>query len=135
MSMETPEDEVVTVDEIRRYFSDRSFLPDPDQEVQFVLADEDVPIEKGQRLEMRGTTVPEKGKVVVALRPAKKFKYMFSLKFEANPVIEAHTVEEAEAKAYAMMRGVGVTRQATSGIFEDMPEYVAQEPLFLEEVE
>ncbi len=121
----------MTVDEIRRYFSDRSFLPDPDQEVQFVLADEDVPIEKGQRLEMRGTTVPEKGKVVVALRPARKFKYMFSLKFEANPVIEAYTLEEAEAKASEWMRHRAVVDTCTGDGDED---YVAQEPYFLEEV-
>jgi len=124
----------MTVDEIKRYFSDRNFLPNPDQEVQFVLADEGTPFEKGQRLEMRGTTVPETGKVIVALRPATKRKYMFSLKFEANPVIEAETFDDAEAKAREMMEHVGVTRQATSGVFEDIPEYVAQEPYFLEEV-
>ena len=124
----------MTAIELARYFSDRTFFTDPDQEVRFVLAPDDVPFEKGTKLEMRGSTVPKRGEAVVALRPAPKRKYMFSLKFEANPVIEAVSVEEAEKKAYEMMRGVGVTRQSTSGIFEDMPEYVAQEPYFLEEV-
>lgn len=124
----------MTASELARYFSDRKFFANPDQEVKFVLSPEDVPLEKGTKLEMRGSTVPERGEAVVAFRPAPIRKYMFSLKFEANPVIEAQTFEEAEKKASEMMRGVGVTRQATSGIFEDMPEYEAQEPYFLEEV-
>lgn len=124
----------MTARELTRHFSDRTFFKDPDQEVRFVFSPEDIPLEKGVRLEMRGATVPERGEAVVALRPAPKRKYMFSLKFEANPVIEAVSVEEAEKKAYEMMRNVGVTKQATPGIFEDMPEYEAQEPYFLEEV-
>lgn len=124
----------MTVREWAEYFADREFFPNPDQEVRFALSPEGVPLEKGMKLEKRGSTVPERGEAVVALYPAPKRKYMFSLKFEANPVIEAHTLEEAEKIAYEMMRGVGVTRQATSGIFEDVPEYEAQEPYFLEEV-
>lgn len=121
----------MTVDAIKRYFSDRGFLPNPDQEVRFVLADDGTPIEAGQRLEMRGTTVPETGDVVVALRPATKRKFMFSLKFESNPVIEAHTLEEAEKLAYEWMRHRAVVDTCTG---DGDPDYVAQEPYFLEEV-
>ena len=121
----------MTVRELEEYFK---FFPDPIQEVRFSLTPYGTPKEEEQTLELCGSTVPEAGPAVIVLRPLPVRKYMFSLKFEANPVIEAHTVEEAEAKAFEMMRGVGVTRQATSGIFEDMPEYEAQEPCFLEEV-
>ena len=124
----------MTASELARYFSDRKFFTNPNQEVRFVLSPEDVPIEKGTRLEMRGSTVPEAGEAVVALRPAPKRKYMFSLKFEANPVIEAQTLEEAEKMAFKMMRSVKVV-EYRSGIYEDHPDYVAQEPYFLEEVE
>lgn len=124
----------MTVKELEEYFGDRKFFPDPNQEVRFSLTPYGTPKEEEQTLELCGSTVPEANPAVVVLRPLPIRKYMFSLKFEANPVIEAHTVEEAETKAYEMMRGVGVTRQATSGIFEDLPEYVAQEPYFLEEV-
>lgn len=118
----------MTVREWANYFADREIFPNPDQHVRLVL-------DSGVRVELKGTTVPQDGgAAVMELKASPMRKYMFSLEFEANPVIEAHTVEEAEAKAYEMMRGVGVTRQATSGIFEDMPEYVAQEPYFLEEV-
>lgn len=58
-------------------------------------------------------------------------KYMFSLKFEANPVIEAHTVEEAEKKAFELMRHRAVVDVCTGDGDEG---YVAQEPCFLEEV-
>lgn len=121
----------MTASELTRYFSDRKFFADPDQEVRFVLSPEDVPLEKGTRLEMRGSVVPERGEAVVAFRSAPMRKYMFSLKFEANPVIEARTVEEAEAKAYEWMRHRAVVDVCTGDGDEG---YVAQEPYFLEEV-
>lgn len=121
----------MTANELARYFSDRKFFANPDQEVKFVLSPEDVPLEKGTKLEMRGSTVPERGAAVVAFRPAPMRKYMFSLKFEANPVIEAHTVEEAEAKAFEWMRHRAVVDTCTGDGDED---YVAQDPYFLEEV-
>lgn len=121
----------MTVSELTKYFSDRTFFKDPDQEVEFVLSPDDIPLEKGRMLELRGSVVPPEGTVTVALQPAKTHRYRFSLIFEANPVIEAESVEEAEEKAREMMRGVGVTRQATSGVFEDMPEYEARKPDFL----
>jgi len=74
-------------------------------------------------------------------------KYMFSLKFEANPIIEADSVKDAEAKAFKMMEDVKVIRnvmqtvrdQWGNGIgvrhvTEEANEYVPQEPYFLEEV-
>jgi hypothetical protein len=123
----------MTASELARYFGDRKFFTDPDQEVRFfILPTEDTPLEKGTELAMRGSTVPERGEAIVAFRPAPMGKYMFSLKFEANPVIEAHTVEEAEAKAYKMMRTVAVVKVDTTAIDES---FVAQEPYFMEEVE
>lgn len=124
----------MTASELARYFSDRKFFTNPDQEVMFVLAPEDVPFEKGTRLEMRGSTVPERGKAIVAFRPVPVRKYMFSLKFEANPVIEAKSLEDAEDKAFEMMRSVKVVRIVGLGLWEDSPGYIAQKPCFLEEV-
>lgn len=124
----------MTVSELERYFGDRKFFPNPDQEVRFSLTPYGTPKEQEQTVELCGSTVPEANAAVVVLRPVVKRKFIFSLKFEANPVIEAETLEEAERKAYEMMRNVGVTRQTTSGIFEDMPEYVTKEPCFLREV-
>ena len=130
----------MTTNELAEYFSDREFFTNPDQEVRFVLSPEGVPLEKGTRLEMRGSVVPGVGEAVVAFRPAPMMiklkappmrKFMFSLKFEANPVIEAHTVEEAEAKAYEWMRHRAVVDTCTGDGDEG---YVAQEPYFLEEV-
>ena len=121
----------MTASELARYFSDRKFFVNPDQEVKFVLSPEDIPLEKGTKLEMRGSTVPERGAAVVAFRPAPMRKYMFSLKFEANPVIEAQTLEDAEAKAFEWMRHRAVVDTCTGDGDED---YVAQEPYFLEEV-
>lgn len=121
----------MTAIELARYFSDRKFFVDPDQEVRFVLSPEDVPLERGTKLEMRGSTVPERGEAIVAFRPAPVRKYMFSLKFEANPVIEAQTLEDAEAKAFEWMRHRAVVDTCTGDGDED---YVAQEPYFLEEV-
>ena len=123
----------MTASELARYFSDRTFFTNPDQEVRFVLSPEDVSlaIEKGTRLEMRGSTVPEVGEAVVALRPMPRRKYMFSLKFEANPEIEAESLEEAEKKAFEMMTHVAVKNLDTGAVDED---YVRQEPEFLEEV-
>lgn len=123
----------MTASELARYFSDRKFFTDPDQEVRFVLSPEDIPLEKGTKLEMRGSTVPEQGEAVVAFRPAPMRKFMFSLKFEANPVIAAHTVEEAEKIAYEMMQDVAVTK-SVGGLARELDNYVAQEPYFLEEV-
>ena len=75
-------------------------------------------------------------------------KFTFSLKFEANPVIEAENLEEAEAKAWEMMKGVKVVRDIqqpvregrgqTIGVRhvqEDAVGYVQLEPCCLEEVE
>ena len=114
----------MTVKEMEAYFADREFFPNPDQQVQFEL-------DNGVRVELGGTMVPEKGVATVRLRNARTRKFMFSLKFEANPVIEAHTVEEAEAKAYEWMRHRAVVDTCTGDCDED---YVAQEPYFLEEV-
>ena len=122
----------MTVGELAEHFSDREFFTDPDQEVRFVLVAENVPFEKGTKLEMRGLFVPDQDKAIVALRLASKRKYKFSLKFEANPVIEAQTFEEAEAKACEWMRHRAVVDTCTGDGDED---YVAQEPYFLEEVE
>lgn len=121
----------MTASELAKYFSDRKFFANPDQEVKFVLSPEDIPLEKGTKLEMRGSTVPERGAAVVAFRQAPMRKYMFSLKFEANPVIEAQTFEDAEAKAYEWMRHRAVVDTCTGDGDEG---YVAQEPYFLEEV-
>lgn len=121
----------MTVSEWANYFDDRKFFPNPDRKVRFVLSPEGVPIEKGTRLEMRGSVVPGVGEAVVAFRPAPARKYMFSLKFEANPIIEAETIEEAEKKAYEMMRGRVVVNNETG---DDDESYEAQEPYFLEEV-
>ena len=122
----------MTVEEMAKYFADRKFFPDPNQVVRFVLSPDGVPIEKGDPLEMRGTVVPEGGSVTVGLRPEPIRKWMFSLRLEANPVIEAPTVEEAEAKAYDMLSDLAVTKAGRDG--EHFINYVAQEPLFLEEV-
>lgn len=74
-------------------------------------------------------------------------KYMFSLRIEANPIIEADSVEDAEAKAFKMMEGVKVVRDVEEQVrdqwgngagvrhvTEEASEYVPQEPYFLEEV-
>lgn len=124
----------MTVNELVKYFSDRSFFINPNQEVRFVLAPEDIPILEGTKLELRGSTVPGQGEAVVALRPAPR-KYMFSLKFEANPVIEAEDLEEANKKASYMMRDVLVVKQCLSGACEDLPSFKAKEPLLLKEIE
>lgn len=124
----------MTVSELARYFSDRKFFTNPDQEVRFVLSPEDIPLEKGTVLEMRGSTVPERGDAVVAFRLAPVKKYRLSLRFEANPVIEARSLEEAEEKARNMMRSVSVMRRVAAGLYEEHPDYEAQEPWFLEEV-
>jgi hypothetical protein len=73
--------------------------------------------------------------------------YMFSLKFEANPIIEAESVEDAEAKAFEMMKEAKVVRDVSQPVRDqwgngigvrhvtvDASEYVPQEPYFLEEV-
>lgn len=121
----------MTVKELEEYFGDRKFFPDPNQEVRFSLTPYGTPKEEEQTLEMCGSTVPEANPAVIVLRPLPIRKYMFSLKFEANPVIEAHTVEEAEAKAYEWMRHRAVVDTCTGDGDES---YVAQEPYFLEEV-
>ena len=119
------------VKDMIRYFCDAEMFPDPDQEVRFLLASKDVPVEKWTKLEMHGTTVPEKGEAIVALRPMPVRKYMFSLKFEANPIVEAENLEEAERKAYDMMRDRVVVNHTTG---KDDDSYVVQEPYFLVEV-
>ena len=115
----------MTVREWADYFADREFFPDPGQPVRLVL-------DSGVRVELKGTTVPQDGgAAVMELKASPMRKYMFSLKFEANPVIEAHTVEEAEAKACEWMRHRAVVDTCTGDGDES---YVAQEPYFLEEV-
>lgn len=74
-------------------------------------------------------------------------RFIFSLKFEANPEIEAETLEEAETKAWEMMKGVKVVRDVeqpvrdergnTIGVRhvqEDADDYEQMEPYYLEEV-
>ena len=68
----------------------------------------------------------------MAFRTAPVRKYRFSLKFEANPVIEAESLEEAERKAYDMISQRQVVDPDTGAVDES---YVEQEPCFLEEVE
>jgi hypothetical protein len=115
----------MTVRELADYFADREFFPNPDQHVRLVL-------DSGVRVELKGTTVPQDGgDAVMELKVSPVRKFMFSLKFEANPVIEAHTLEEAEAKAYEWMRHRAVVDTCTGDGDES---YVAQEPYFLEEV-
>ena len=120
----------MTVRELEQYFGDRKFFPNPDQEVRFSLTPYGTPKEQEQTVELCGSTVPEANAAVVVLRPVVKRKFMFSLKFEANPVIEAHTVEEAEKKAHELMRHRAVVDVCTGDGDEG---YVAQEPCFLEE--
>ena len=122
----------MTANELAAYFSDRTFFKDPDQEVKFVLSPGDVPFEKGTRIEIRGAVVPKSGGAVVAFRPAPTRKYRFSLKFEANPIIEAESLDEAERKAYDMIVRRDVVDPDTGSVDES---YVEQEPCFLEEVE
>lgn len=118
----------MTVREWARYFADREFFPNPDQHVRLVL-------DSGVRVELKGTTVPQDGgDAVMELKASPTRKYMFSLKFEANPVIEAHTVEEAEARAYEMMQGAAVTKADRDGEHFVQDDYVAQEPYLLEEM-
>lgn len=50
----------MTVSELTKYFSDRTFFKDPDQEVEFVLSPDDIPLEKGRMLELRGSVVPQR---------------------------------------------------------------------------
>lgn len=121
----------MTVGELARYFASRAYFADPDQEVRFVLSPDDIPLEKGDVLEIRGSVVPESGEAVVAFHPAPVRKYRFSLKFEANPVIEARSLGEAKRKASDWMRHRAVVDICTGGCDED---YVAQEPGFMEEV-
>lgn len=125
----------MTVSELVRYFGDRDKFPDPMQEVKFKFS----PSYGATPLVMkdiRSTIVPNEGEAVVELKPAlPKKKFMFSLTFEANPVIEAEDLDEAETKAFDMMRDAKVVVERTPGIYEDpTEEYEAQNPSFLEEV-
>lgn len=112
----------MTVKDIADYWKDREFLPNENQEVVFKMG--------GALLEVKGTTVPEKGPVSVEMAPVPTRKFMFSLKFEANPVIEAASVEEAEQKASELMKHRAVVDICTGDGDES---YVAQEPYLLEE--
>lgn len=120
----------MTVKDIVDYWRDREFLPDEDQEVVFKMGD--------TLLEVKGTTVPDKGPVSVRMgpvsvktAPAPVKKFMFSLKFEAKPVIEATSVEDARQKAFELMKHRAVVDICTGDGDEG---FVAQEPYFLEEV-
>lgn len=115
----------MTVRDVICEFCDTQSYPDMNQEVKFAYGDL---VFDG----ISGAEIPEKGPAVVRLRPAARpRRFMFSLKFEANPVIEAPTVEEAEKKAYEWMRHRAVVDTCTGSGDES---YVAQEPYFLEEV-
>lgn len=124
----------MTVSELERYFGDRKFFPNPDQEVRFSLTPYGTPKEQEQTVELCGSTVPEVNPAVVVLRPVVKRKFIFSLKFEANPEIEAETLEEAEKIAADMMRDCAVTKVDHDGEHFVQNDYEAQEPYFLEEV-
>lgn len=119
----------MTVSELIQYFGDGDMFPNPKQEVKFVLLLEGA--KPSVKLDIRSTTVPEKGEAIVKLEPVPKKKFMFSLKFEANPVIEADSLEEAEQKASEWMRHRAVVDTCTGDGDED---YEAQEPRLLEEV-
>lgn len=129
----------MTANELATYFSDRNLFPYPNQEVRFVLSREDCPLGQVTRLEMHGSVVPESGGSVVpesggsvvSFRLAPTRKYRFSLKFEANPVIEAESLDEAERKAYDMIVQRDVVDPDTGAVDES---YIEQEPCFLEEV-
>lgn len=121
----------MTVSELERYFGDRKFFPNPDQKVRFSLTPYGTPKEQEKTVELCGSTVPEVNDAVVLLRPVVKRKFIFSLKFEANPEIEAETLDEAEKKAFELMRHRAVVDICTGDSDES---YVAQEPCFLDEV-
>ena len=120
----------MTASELAKYFASRKYFVDPDQEVRFVLSPDDIPLEKGAVLEIRGSVVPERGEAVVAFRQAPARKYRFALRFKATPVIEARSLEEAERKARDMMRECTVYNHV---IGRDSDEFDAQEPCLLEE--
>lgn len=124
----------MTVGELEKYFSDRTFFKDPDQEVKFVLSPADVPFEyqEGTTLELHGSTVPGEGTATVAFRPAPPRKYTFRLAFEAVVDFEAQTLEEASAEAKKAMVNVGVIRFDTRA--SDM-RFVRKDPSLLEEAE
>ena len=122
----------MTANELAAYFSNRNLFPYPNQGVRFVLSREDCPLGQGTRLEIHGSVGPESGEAIVAFRTAPVRKYRFSLKFEANPVIEAESLDEAERKAYDMIVRRDVVDPDTGAVDES---YVEQEPRFLEEVE
>jgi hypothetical protein len=120
----------MTVRDIVDYWRDREFLPNEGQEVVFKLGD--------ARLEIKGTTVPEKGPVCVVLAPvpakaapAHVKKFTFSLKFEARPVIEAPSVEDARQKALELMEHRTVVDICTGNGDGD---FVERQPELLEEV-
>lgn len=118
----------MTVRDVICEFCDSQLYPDMEQEVRFACGDL---VFDG----FAGAEIPEKGPAVVKLRPAARpRRFMFSLKFEANPVIEAVSVEEAEKKAYEMMQGVAVTKVDHDGEHFVQDDYVAKEPCFLKEV-
>ena len=121
----------MTASELAKYFASRAYFVDPDQEVRFVLSPDGVPLEKGDALEIRGSVVPERGEAVVAFRPAPARKYRFALRFEANPVIEARSLEEAKKLAAALMNHRAVIDTCTG---DGDGGYEAQEPRFMEEV-
>lgn len=120
----------MTVSELIQYFGDGDMFPDPKQEVKFALCKDGAT--HSVNLDISSTTVPVEGDVVVELKPAPKKKYKFSLRLEANPVIEAESFEEAERKAYDIMRRCVVFNQVTG---KEDNSYCAQEPCLLEEVE
>ena len=123
----------MTVSELIQYFGDADMFPNPKQEVKFVFfPDGELPSKK---LDISSTTVPNEGEAVVELKPAPKKRFMFSLKFEANPVIEAESLEEAEKIAADMMRDCAVTKVDRDGEHFVQDDYEAQEPYFLEEVQ
>jgi hypothetical protein len=119
----------MTVSDLIQYFGDGDMFPDPKQEVKFVFSPDGEMSSK--KLDIRFATVPGKGDAIVELNPTSKRKFMFSLKFEANPVIEAESFEEAEKLAAALMDHRAVVDTCTGDGDDD---FVAQEPCLLEEV-
>lgn len=112
----------MTLRETRDWLDDREFFYDPERAVRFSV--------NGGLYVPDGATVPAEGPVVVRLKPAGRRKFVFSLKFEANPVIEADSLEEARAEAFRRMELVSVRDR--NG--DEDGEYVEQEPMYLEEV-
>ena len=119
----------MTVREWMEYFANRDFFPDPEQDVDMVFAPDDVSMEKGIKLEPRGTVVPNVGEegaaALVAFHPSPKRKYKFLVRFDADYTVEEDSPAKALEKLHDKLRGLQVMRFAgccgdeTSWILED----------------